>query len=492
MIFPGSHQFTKGGQWLVAASFIETSRLYALTVATIESDWIEAIAGQLCKYSWSSPHWQKKTGQVIADEKVSLFGLIIATGRKVNFGKRNKKNIAAARDIFIQSALVSGELNGSYRFLDHNQALIKKWQEAEEKLRVRNIVADELTLYAFYADRIPVEVYDQTTLNRFLKKKRNTNFLLMQDDDILRRKPEEKELVDYPLFLSHGSMKLRLEYHFEPGSEKDGVTFRIPFDYAATISPDIFEWLVPGLLQEKLTFLLKALPKSIRKNMVPIGDTVSRLLDDMSLGSGSLYSALESSILKHFKLLIRRSDWSDNLPLHLQPRFLLFDNAGKQLCTGRNLRELLQSHSSSQVPIQQRTLHGSQRELIQRWDKTTHTTWNFSGLPGTIPTHTPQGEVAGFLYPVLIAQPENRCVQIAFEQDKIVAEKLTQKGTLFLYTLAIFSTIQSLEKIMHHHSFRPIFRLADEYWQDTSSSGQQAPRFHSLFTLWTNSWKNSF
>ncbi len=447
MIFPGSHQFTKGGQWLVAASFIETSRLYALTVATIEPDWIETIAGQLCKYSWSSPHWQKKTGQVIADEKVSLFGLIIATGRKVNFGKRSKKNIGPARDIFIQSALVSGELNGSYRFLDHNLALIKKWQDAEEKLRVRNIVADELTLYAFYAEKIPADVYDKTTLNRFLKRKKNTSFLLMQDDDVLRRKPEEKELIDFPPYLSVGSMQLRLEYHFEPGSERDGVTFRLPFDFAGTLSPAIFEWLVPGLLQEKLTFLLKALPKSIRKNLVPISDTVNRLLDDMNPGTGSLYSALESSILKHFKLMVRRSDWSDNLPLHLQPRFLLFDDAGKELCTGRNLAELLAANSSSRVPIHQRIMQGAEHDLIQRWDKTTHTNWDFSGLPDTIPTYTPQGEIAGFLYPVLIAQPENGCVQIGFEQDRMVAEKLTRKGTLFLYALQFYQQYKALKKM---------------------------------------------
>ena len=447
MIFPGSHQFTKGGQWLVAASFLETNRLYALTVATIESDWIESVAGQLCKYSWSNPHWQKKTGQVVADEKVSLFGLIIATGRKVNFGKRSKKNIEEARDIFIQSALVSGELKGSYRFLDHNLSLIKKWQEAEEKLRVRNIVTDELTLHTFYAQRIPIDVYDQTTLNRFLKKKRNKSFLLMNDDDVLRRKPEEKELIDFPLSLSLGSMQLRLEYHFEPGSDSDGVTFRLPFDFAGTVSPDFFEWLVPGLLKEKLTFLLKALPKSIRKNLVPISDTVNRLLDDMNSGSGSLYSALETSILKQFKLLIRRSDWSENLPQHLQPRFLLFDDAGKDLCTGRNLPELLASGAHSEVPAHQRRLRDAEQELVNHWVDTTHTSWNFSGLPHTIPTYTPQGDVAGFLYPVLIAQPEGNCVRIAFEKDKKIAEDLNRKGSLYLYTLQFTTQYKALKKL---------------------------------------------
>jgi ATP-dependent helicase HrpA len=447
MIFPGSHQFTTGGQWLVAASFIETSRLYALTVATIEADWIEAVAAHLCKYSWSSPHWQKKTGQVIADEKVSLFGLIIVAGRKVNFGKRNANNIGLARDIFIQSALVAGELNGSYRFLDHNLALVQKWQDAEEKMRVRNIVCDELTLHAFYARRIPADVYDQPTFNRFLKKKRNTSFLLMKDDDVLSRRPEQQELVDYPQSLSLGSMLLRLEYHFDPGSERDGVTFRLPIDFAATVSADYFEWLVPGLLQEKLTFLLKALPKSIRKQLVPIGDTVNRLLDDMDYRSGSLFSAVEASILKQFKLFIRRSDWSDNLPLHLQPRFLLFDADGRELRTGRKLRELLALPAASEIPVQQRTLRDAEQQLVDRWEGSSHTTWNFAGLPDTIPAYTPQGEVAGFLYPVLIAQPEAGCVRIAFEKDKKTAEKLNRQGMLYLYALQFSEQYRALKKL---------------------------------------------
>jgi len=447
MIFPGSHQFMKAGQWLVAASFVETSRLYALTVATIESDWIEAVAEHLCKYSWSNPHWQKKTGQVVADEKVSLFGLIIASGRKVNFGRRNKKNIAAARDIFIQSALVGGEINGSYRFLEHNLALIKKWQDAEEKLRVRNIIADELTLHAFYDQRIPAEVYDQTTLKRFLHTAKDTSFLLMHESDVLRRRPEERELVDFPPMLTIGSMQLRLEYHFEPGSDNDGVTFRIPYNSAATLSPDIFEWLVPGLLREKLTFLLKALPKSIRKNLVPLSETVVSLLDDMNHGSGSLYSALETAILKRSRLLIRRCDWTDNLPLHLQPRFLLFDDAGNTVCAGRNLRELLAAPGAGKCPFLQSTLRDAEQKRIDRWDNTTHTTWNFKGLPETIPTFTPQGEVAGLLYPVLLADPEHSQVRIAFEKDQRVAKELNRQGTLFLYTLQFKTQYKSLKQL---------------------------------------------
>ena len=447
MIFPGSHQSMKGSQWLVAASFIETAKLYALTVAAIEPEWLERVAGHLCKYSWSNPRWQKKTGQVVAEETVSLFGLIVETGRKVNFGKRSMKNIDEARDLFIQSALVPGELNGTYLFLIHNLKLIRSWQEKEEKLRERTIILEDQAFYDFYAKRIPEDVYDQPTLNRFLRDKKNQAFLQMSEEDILKRRPDDKELLDYPQFITFGQMRIRLEYHFEPGSEKDGVTFRLPVDSAVNLAPGLFDWLVPGLLQEKLTFLLKALPKSIRKKLVPINETVIILLDDMMQGSGSLYTALESSILKRFKILIQRSDWSENLPLHLQPRFLLFDDAGNEICSGRNLRELLDSGKGEKRSKEiEPTLQKKGNELVTRWLGTEHTTWNFKGLPAMIPAFTQQGEVAGFLYPVLLTQPEKGSVTISFEKNLKTAKKRNRDGILYLFRLQFPEQFKNLKK----------------------------------------------
>jgi ATP-dependent helicase HrpA len=447
MIFPGSHQFLKGGQWLLAASFIETSRLYALTVATIESEWIEAVAGQLCKYTWTNPRWNKKSGQVIADETVSLFGLIIATGRQVNFGQSSKKNSNEARDIFIQSALVTGELKGSYLFLEKNLALIKKWQEAEEKLRSRNIVVDDLALYQYYAGKIPPGVYDQRSLNRCLKKKRNQSFLVMTEEDVLRRRPEENELVDFPPTLSIGKVQIRLEYHFEPGSDNDGVTFRLPLDLSTALNSRIFDWLVPGLLHEKLTYLLKALPKGVRKKLVPVGDTVNRLLDDMDFGSGSLFAALESSILKHFKLLVRRTEWTDALPPHLLPRFLLFDGAGNEVCSGRNLKELLASQGGREQAPKQASLRQKDQEIVKQWENTEHTTWSFAGLPPSIPAYTQHGEVTGFLYATLAARPEKGCVRIVFSKNEQTAKKTNRKGLLYLYRLQFNDQYKALKKI---------------------------------------------
>ena len=447
MIFPGSHQFNRSGQWIVAAGFIETSRLFALTVATIEPDWIEIIGKNLCKYSWSNPRWHKKTGQVIANENVSLFGLQIAAGRKVNFGDRHKNNIVEARDIFIQSALVHGEIKGTYHFLQHNLSLIKNWQEAENKLRTRGIVADDLTFHNFYAQRISVEVYDQKTLNRFLKTRRNKSFLKMREEDVLLRKPEENELTDYPPSITLGTLELRLQYNFVPGSSEDGVTFRLPIDFAHGLSVHFFEWLVPGLLHEKLTFLLKGLPKNIRKRLVPVGNSVDQILDDINLYSGSLYGAIQSSILKQFKLVVRRSDWPTNLPSHLQPRFVLFDNSGKERSSGRNLKKLLDTENITDITVASDLLKKSDRQTVDLWEQKECTQWEFEGLPERIPLFSKQGDASGFLYPSFIPVPDRGYVKIQFDKNLTTVERENHKGFLYLYRLQFPGQYKSLRKI---------------------------------------------
>ena len=169
MIFPGSHQFLKGGQWIIAASFLETSRLYALTVAGIEPEWLEELGDTLCKYAWNNPHWQKKTGRVVAEEKVSLFGLPILAGRMVDYARRSPKNHREAQDIFIEAALLQGEIVGDYPFIAHNRQLVQEWRDAEHRLRKRDILCDDTTLHHFYSTRLPSDVFDRSSLNTFLK-----------------------------------------------------------------------------------------------------------------------------------------------------------------------------------------------------------------------------------------------------------------------------------------------------------------------------------
>ncbi len=446
MIFPGSHQFLKSGQWIIAASFVETSRLYALTVASIEPEWLEELGKHLCKYSWSHPRWEKKAGQVIADEKVSLFGLTIITSRRVNFGRCDPANKKEARKIFINSALLTGEISGIYPFLQHNLNLIATWQDTERRLRKHDILVDDMTLFSFYDKRLGDGVYDRFTLNRFLKKAGQQS-LMMTDDDIIRRLPHTNELANFPPHLSMGSLELKLEYHFEPGTEHDGVTVRIPITIAHTLKPEIFEWLVPGLLQEKTLFLLKGLPKSIRKQFIPLNNTVDFLLDSIVLYQGSYFQALERTLFKFFKKSVRRSDWPKNLPDHLSMRFVLFNVDGKTIASGRDLSKLISSVEHTEQIKTTDQLVPNNDSLIARWQDLVVRQWDFADLPDKITLYTRQEkEIAGYLYPAVHPLPDQGGVTIRFENTPKAARKITSDGMSYLYRLQFQDQFKALKR----------------------------------------------
>ena len=221
VLFPGSNLYNKGSQWVVASSFVETTQLFARTVARIDPAWLEDLGGELCKRSWSDPHWEKKKGQVIAAERVTLFGLPIVAGRKVNFGRINKEKAHEAQHIFIQEALVSDNLGGSYGFMEHNRSLLDHFQKLEERVRRRDITVDEQLLHAFYEKRLGL-VYDRFTLNRLLRRKKNDSFLHLQPEDICLNAPGDDELYRFPETLRIGRITVPLHYHFEPGQDQDG------------------------------------------------------------------------------------------------------------------------------------------------------------------------------------------------------------------------------------------------------------------------------
>lgn len=447
MIFPGSGQFSKQSEWILCGTFIDTNRLYALNVASISSEWIEATAGNLCKYSWNNPHWRKKTGTVVAEETVSLFGLIISTGRLVNFSQRSAKNIQEARDIFIQNALVEGTINKSYSFLNQNTNRIQKWKSSEEKLRTRNIVADEYTFFSFYNRVLPEWVCDQPSLNRFLKKNTNQSLLCMTDDDIVLRQLDENELVDFPQNIDIGSVHIHLEYNFDPGSTNDGVTFLLPIGIATQSSQEKFEWLVPGLFHEKLTFLLKALPKTLRKKLVPVSDSVNRILDDIDYRNGPLYATLENSILKLFGFQVHRAEWSKDLPLHLTPRFVLIDDKGKPCFSGRNLKELLEKSPQPKSHLSDSKSYPEQNLIIKTWENKEVSTWSFDGLPQEVTLRNKNGNATQILYPALLTQPEKGSVKIIFTSNYRTACELNSSGTLTLYRLQFPEPYKALKKL---------------------------------------------
>ena len=446
MIFPGSSQFHKKPQWLVAASFLETSRLYALQVAAIEPEWLEPLGKKLCTYSWSEPRFHKKTGCVMANEQVSLFGLVIVGSRKVNFGKTTRKNQRQARMIFLQTALVEGRLTGNYSFLKHNQKLLEKWQTMEDRLRTKNLIVDEDAIFRFYQERLPEYVHDRPTLNKFLKTQSDDTSLTLKESDIIQRHPEDRELADFPSQLNVGTHSFALSYLFDPGQAEDGVTVRIPLELAETLHPEIFEWVVPGFLEEKTTALLKGLPKRIRKHLVPLNKTVDRILDDIQLYKGSYYRAMEASLFKHFTISINKKDWPEDIAEHLKMRFVLFDISGKEVASGRDFLQLTQT-TCNQPALTTNKATGRQRRIIEQWEAVEAREWIFDDLPEKLPLYAQDDEIAGYLHAVMTPVADRGAVTVRFVGKEREAFEENRRGLRYFYRLHYAQQYTALKKM---------------------------------------------
>lgn len=426
VLFPGSSLYNRGPQWAVAAEFVETTQLFARTVAAIEVDWLERLGGPLCKRSWSEPHWEKRSGKVLALERVSLFGLIIVADRKVEYGRINDKTLAEARDIFIRSALIDNQLGGRYPFLEHNIALVAQFQEMEERFRRRDIVVDPEVLYQFYDSRLG-KVYDRFTLNRLLRGKKNDAFLRMSEADICVTAPAAEELYRFPASVRAGEFELALTYLFAPGDPADGVTVRIPKNLLAHLNPQVFEWLVPGLLPEKLLLLLKRLPKQLRRRLVPLPDAVDRIMDTLVLAKGSLYQELERAILRAYQVTVQRGDWQiDTLPPHLRMRFLLVDEQGASLAATRSFNELLaHDQATSTGPSV-----GARHTLPPSRDITAE---DLDTIERRVPQTGADGRVIGLNFAALAIDESKNTVQVRYIDNEALSRQGNRLGLQFLY-----------------------------------------------------------
>jgi ATP-dependent helicase HrpA len=437
MIFPGSGQFNRAGQWIMAAELVETSRLYARTVAGIRSEWLEPLAGELCRYSYSAPHWEKKSGQVTALAKITLFGLVIEANRRVNFGPLKPEE---ARRIFIQSALIEGECGGHFDFLEKNQQLIARLADLEDRLRRRDILVDDFLLYEFYDKRLPADVFDRAGLIRLVKKMKGDDFLCMRREDILRQLPERDELADYPQKIHCGELTLPLSYSFTPGEEQDGVTVNIPADLTGYVQAEKFEWLVPGLLLEKIIFLLKGLPKFIRRQLIPIPRTAAELLPQLRPYEGSLYQQLEDLISRRFRLQIDRGAWPrDALPEHLKMRCQLVDGTGKPVAGSRDFAAIMKN------PVQAGGSSPRLEALRSRWEKPLVQGWDFAGVPQRITIKNKEGQLAGFAYPGLAAEDDGS-VSLRLFADPDEQRQQTVAGLRALYCLQFARQCKALPR----------------------------------------------
>ncbi|MBD9414640.1 ATP-dependent RNA helicase HrpA [Pseudomonas sp. PDM16] len=341
-IHPSSVIGRKKPTWVMTAELVETTKLFARQVAKIEPDWIEPLAGHLIKKNHFEPHWEKRRGQVVAFEQVTLYGLIVVGRRPVHFGPVDP---VASRELFIRDGLVRGEINSRAKCLAANRELLERLDELEAKARRRDILADEETLYAFYEARIPAEIHQAATFEHWYKSEsaKNPQLLIMREEDVLARDAKEVTAAQYPDILQLGELQLPLTYHFEPHHPRDGVTLRVPAPLLPQLPADRLEWLVPGLIEAKAIALVRNLPKALRKNFVPVPDFVGAALSKIVFGQGSLPESLGRELTRMTGARVSDEAWEEaaqQLESHLKMNLEVVDAQGKFLGEGRDLAEL--------------------------------------------------------------------------------------------------------------------------------------------------------
>jgi ATP-dependent helicase HrpA len=343
-LWPGSSLLKKAGRWVMGGELVDTSRLYARTLAQIQPEWLEKVGAHLLKKSWGDPRWEKKSGQVSAYERATLHGLVVYSQRRTDFGKINPQQ---AREIFIRSALVDGDFETRAPFFAHNQKLIREIENLEHKSRRLDVLVDEELIAAFYDKLIPEDVHHAVGFEQWLRKASvaDTKILYLSRDDLMRHEAAGVTTDLFPKLMRHAGIEMALTYHFEPGSLRDGVTLAVPLYALNQISAARCEWLVPGMLKEKVHLLLKSLPQKLRRHCVPLPDYAAGFCDRVheakKFGMGSLLDAVIADVRTQTTVMVKTADFKiETLPAHHFMNFKVIDEHGRQLDMGRNLAAL--------------------------------------------------------------------------------------------------------------------------------------------------------
>lgn len=341
---PGINLSKKPGRWIVAAELVETTRLYGRGIAAIEPQWLPQIAAHVIKTQLLEPHWEKKAAEVIALERATLYGIVIYNNRRVNFGLVNP---AEAREIFIREALVAGDWETRLPFVAANRKLIAQVEELEHKSRRQDVLVDDELIHAFYDQQLPAEVCSGATLERWYRDeiRRQPKLLLLTRDELMRHEAAGITSAAFPKTLRMGGVDCPAVYLHEPGDAKDGVTVTVPIYALNQVSDERCEWLVPGMLKDKVLALVKSLHQRPRSRLVPLPDYATAFIADVDVAHGFGKGSLVDVLLKHVRdktqIDVKRADFKpEQLPAHLFMNFRVVDESGRQLGMGRNLSTL--------------------------------------------------------------------------------------------------------------------------------------------------------
>ncbi len=453
-LWPGSSVSKKNAQWVMAAELVETSRLFARTIAKIEPKWLEKIAAHLLSKSYSEPRWRKKSGQVQADERATLYGLVVYSARPVSYARINPSE---AREIFIRDGVAQHELEGRFPFITHNAQLIAQIEKIEHKARRQDVLVDDELIVAFYDAVIPKEICDTRTLKKWHDEiiKTEPKRLYLTRDELMRHEASGVTTDLFPKNMNVGGVDCALTYHFEPGSHRDGVTLAVPMTVLNFVSQTQVEWLVDGMLKEKVQALLKSLPQKLRRHCVPLPDFSQNFIDwahqQRRIGQVPLIDALIEYVRLQTMQQLKTADFKlELLSLHSFMNFKLLDEYGRQVEMSRNLallrqhfgvqaREQFQSTAAQSV-AKNTDSHGAAELSLDAGRAIT--TWDFGELPELMSLQ--KGKQTLFGYPALQDMGEH--CELSVWDDEVQARAVHTRGLLRLARIALKDNLKHLEK----------------------------------------------
>ena len=442
MIFPGSGVYKKTPKWMMSAELLETSKLYAHTVARIDSQWLPVLAAHLVKKSYSEPHYDARRGEVMAFEKQTLYGLTVVERQRCRY---SHIDAAVSRQIFIQSALVEGrygDKGGDKRskgaFFKHNQALLNELEELEARVRRRDIVAEESALYQFFDERLPTDIVNLVAFEQWRKKAEqgNPKLLFMNRELLMQRAIHDTTEAQFPDHIQWQGVQYPLHYHFEPGHQQDGVTATIPLTALHQVPKYRFDWLVPGMLRDKCIGLIKSLPKPLRRHFVPVPNAVDKILLGLKPDNRPLVDALAEQLKRHFAVPLNHSDWQQHaIDDYYRMNFRLLDESGQPLAMARNLEQLQNNYRDEvQTSIQQSADPAFERQGIRQW--------NFGSLPELYEHQT--GNLTVRAWPALLDKGDSVALQLLDHPE--AARNLSWRGVLKLALLQHSQPVKYLNK----------------------------------------------
>ena len=442
-LWPGSVRAKKSGRWIFAGEIVETSRLFARTLADVEPEWIEAAAGDLVRRHAGDPRWEKRRGEVVASERGTLYGLTLYKDRSVLY---SRYDAVAAREVFIREGLVPGEIETRGAFLSHNLRLVREIRELEHKTRRPDVLVDDEQIFAFYDEKLPADVCGTISFEAWRKEaeKKDPRLLYLSKEELMRHDATNATQQYYPKTLEMAGVTMALTYHFEPGSPRDGITLTVPVYALNQIDPVRCEWLVPGMVKEKAQALLKSLPQKIRRHCVPIADYAKAFYARCGEGQRTdrgFLTVLAEDIRETLSVPCTASDFKvEQLPPHLIMNFRVVDEHGRTLEMGRSLAQLRAELGGLAQDAFQSVAQAD--ESVAKDLAEGVTDWTFGELPELMEISRRGQTLIG--HPALVDQG-NVCSIEVFD-DPVEAARTHRKGLRKLFRLVLREQVKYVER----------------------------------------------